>query len=46
VKINLELLCAQGYNGVVTMSGNLNKVQAVIRESHPKALYQSGNSKF
>jgi hypothetical protein len=39
MKINLELLCGQGYDGAAAMSGHLNGVQAKIREHYPKALY-------
>lgn len=39
MKINLELLCGQGYDGAAAMSGHLNGVQAKIREEYPRALY-------
>lgn len=39
MKINLKLLCAQGYDGAAAMCGHLNGVQAKMRESYPKAMY-------
>ncbi|KAL4153519.1 hypothetical protein QTP88_001352 [Uroleucon formosanum] len=49
MKINLELLCGQSYNGAAAMSGHLSGVQAKIEEHYPKALYvhftSSGNNK-
>lgn len=39
MNINIELLCAQGYDGAASMSGHFNGVQAKIRDKYPKALY-------
>lgn len=33
------MLCGQGYDGAASMSGHLNGVQAIIRETVPRALY-------
>lgn len=39
MKINLDLLCGQGYDGAAAMSGHINGVQAKIIENYCKALY-------
>jgi hypothetical protein len=39
IGLNLDNLTGQGYDGASTMSGNINGVQATIREKYPKALY-------
>lgn len=39
LEVPTEYLYGQGYDGAASMSGHLNGVQTVIRESIPKALY-------
>ncbi|XP_033221040.1 52 kDa repressor of the inhibitor of the protein kinase-like [Belonocnema kinseyi] len=39
VGIDCEYLIGQGYDGAAAMKGCFNGVQAVIRKSHPEALY-------
>ncbi|XP_029340930.1 zinc finger MYM-type protein 1-like [Acyrthosiphon pisum] len=37
--LDLDKLRGQGYDGAATMSGNFRGVQAIVKNSYPKALY-------
>jgi|UniRef100_A0A2S2QYD6 hypothetical protein len=37
--LDLDKLYGQGYDGAATISGNFRGVQAIVKKSHPKALY-------
>jgi hypothetical protein len=37
--INCEYLIGQGYDGVSSTNGKYKGVQAIVRESYPKAIY-------
>ena len=37
--VNCEYLIGQGYNGAAAMNGCFKGVQAIIRQTHPEALY-------
>lgn len=37
--LEMEKLVGQGYDGVSTMSGKFNGVQAKIKQLYPKAIY-------
>jgi len=39
LSLDLDKLSGQGYNGAATMSGNFRGVQAIMKNSYPKALY-------
>ncbi|XP_050066583.1 52 kDa repressor of the inhibitor of the protein kinase-like [Aphis gossypii] len=39
LRLNLEKMRGQGYDGAATMSGAFNGVQVIVRKKYPKALY-------
>lgn len=39
LKVDMEGLVGQGYDGAAAMSGRLNGVQSIISEKYPSALY-------
>ncbi|XP_049315836.1 zinc finger MYM-type protein 1-like [Bactrocera dorsalis] len=39
MQIDCNYLVGQGYDGAASMKGNVNGVQAIIREKYPEALY-------
>ena len=44
LSLNLNAMVGQGYDGAANMSGRFRGVQAIVKNSNPKALYTHFNS--
>lgn len=40
MNLDVSKIRGQGYDGVASMSGRLNGVQAIIRETKPNAIFE------